>query len=1409
MSFFEETRGIQFELVRHFLAGMFDSEMFSSRGQWGTAAISAFALAAPAGLLLLDAPYLHNMAPVTSPPIADELAVLTLLFAITGVLALLAWQFLFPTRRDFLALAGFPAQPRQIFAARFAAVLVFAVTLVLTISFLPSVIPPHFFRAPSQAGMLARGMPAVLGCLFVFFAIVALQGLLLNVMPARFFMSASTLVQGALVATCFLGGLYSWFIVDWKAQMVARLPELGWWAPPVWFAGLFQVLAGDRDPFYQLMAERALGALAAALMLAGLMYLVSYRRYRKLLLESPDNARALWKGSILSLVARDPKQEAIIEFMSAVIARSRTHRLVLMAYAGAALGIMINSVLLAGFRHGSQGVVQFAALYWPLGTSFIMLAGIRHVFSLPAELPCNWLFQITESQGRREWMSAVERFVVVGVIAPIYLISTPVAATVLDWPVALRMAVLQLLVSLITFDLMFNEWQQLPFTCSYVPGKHPLMSLAGSWIAVLGVVTPILTIMIATVTRMPELFLLYGAVFAGDWIWARRRRREGWGEARLTYEDRFGRVTSLGIEEMSYRNDVVEAREIAEIHALEPPEIPDAAPGIWLRLKALVHRDQLDQDLDDELQFHLAMSGQRQFGNVATVKEECREQWTFVLMETLWQDIRYGARQLRRAPAFTVAATLTLALGIGAATAVYSMCQTVLWRPVALPRLDSLAMVLQEVPGNPHLWSPAAPADIAEIRDASTTTEGVASWSYGMANIAAEGREPARVEQVRVTANFFQIVGVQPAMGRALRANDDRQVILSDGCWRRRFGADPAIVGKSIWLDDRKFTVIGVMPPTFAFPRVSKELWTLLTLTPEQQRSRDALMVDSIARLKPGLSIRDFAAELNVLGTRLDREHPAADKNRRFMAWPVQRFWTGDYAAQISQMLLGAAIFVLLICCVNVGNLQFARVSRRGREIAIRAAIGAGRVRVIRQLLTEVLLLAGLGAVVGLQISGWVLHIIKAGVPAEMRQYMPGWAEIGLNERALVFALLATLLCGAVAGLAPALRSARRDLADSLKDGGFAASAGRGRQRLRSALVAGEIAMATVLLLGAGLMVRGFRGLIDSGAALEPDSLLTLRVSLTDGSYREVLDRIAMIPGVRSAAVVTALPHSRHASVRGFEIEGRPERLQAQVVAASPGYFDTLHIALRSGRLLSAGDGAEQPRVAAITQSLCDRWWPGEAAPIGRRVKIGAVWSTIVGVVSDVETPQPTIYLSYLQAGERDMDIAIRTSVAPMSLGPEVRAAVGLRRPITNLNTMRELIRQESFGLVYAAALMGVFGGLALALSFVGVYGLLSYLVTERTREVGVRIALGASPRAIVGMFCREGLHTAAMGLAIGFVLAGGLMRVMGATIVGVDSASLALWSMPLVLSGAVALAIYLPARRATRVDPLLALREE
>jgi hypothetical protein len=573
MRWWDETHGRHFELVRHFLLRTFDSEMFSMAtnrsGGWTRVAISALSMAIPAGFLLTDPPYYHQAIDPTpenlrAVAIADQLAVLTLVFSITGIVALLAWQSLFPSRRDYLALAGLPVRSRDIFAARFTTVLLLAGALVLAM--LPSFQPPHQFTAQTLADVsagrkiLAHIASSGLGCLFVFFGIVGLQGLLLNLLPARWFARVSTWAQALLIAVFFFGGLLSWAIVNWRQDMIARLPEFAAFAPPIWFGGLHETILGRRDAFYATMTARALVAAAGALLLAIITYALAYRRYQKLLLESPEIVAAHrasgWRWLRL-LAGGEARREAILEFLAQTLFRSRMHRLILLAYVGAALGIMLNSALITGvatrWAGGLPGLLRFICLYWPLGFSFIVLAGFRHAFSLPADLPANWLFRLTESHGRRAWMSALERFMIGCVIVPIHALTLPIAASVLTWPVAARMTSLELLVSLTAFEALFYSWQQLPFTCSYAPGKRTLVEVLGIWLVVLGAVVPFLATITAAISQFTGLFLVCAVVFGAGWLWVRRERLEGWGEARLIYEDLAESVPNLGIGELSHK----------------------------------------------------------------------------------------------------------------------------------------------------------------------------------------------------------------------------------------------------------------------------------------------------------------------------------------------------------------------------------------------------------------------------------------------------------------------------------------------------------------------------------------------------------------------------------------------------------------------------------------------------------------------------------------------------------------------------------------------------------------------------------------------------------------------------------------------------------------------------------------
>ena len=1583
MRWLDETHGRQFELVRHFLRRMFDGEWSSSPGQWRSAAIGALSLLLPAGLLLvregaMDPRYASKyrlLAMAASPDgiraavIADEMALITLLLCVTGLIALLEWQSLFPSGRDYLALASLPVRPGQVFTARFTSVLLFSAGIVAAMNVLPSLIAPMEFggewRLDSsyllRAG--AQALASCLACFFVFFAILALQGVLLIVLPAKLVTRVSVYAQGALAGVFLLGGFYSWSIKEWKPDVIAKLPEFGGWLPPVWFTGLHQTLIGEDDRFFIDMAQRGCMAAGFAAALAISTYLLSYRRYRKLLLESPVRLATprLWRWSVLTLLARSPRREAVMDFLVKTLVRSHTHRLLWLVYLGAAAAVLLNSSLIDGgifTRSNSWNkALQFVVHFWPLACSVVVLSGFRHVLSIPAELRANWVFQITESQGRTEWMSAVERFVIAYAVAPIYLVLFPIGGLVLGWPMAIRMTILQLLVSLSMFEALFYSWQKLPFTCSHIPGERPLIGLVARYLAMLSAVVPILSLMIAVASQAVFLFPIYLAIFGALWIWLRKQRREGWGEAKLIYEDLSGVVTDLGIKELTYAGTEAQLRRNAPGDAghaysedsdsrpdarvrrdgIHSPDIggraarggrsalsgaaspgtarpaglgvgrlgeqsqgqvlpsyrggtapsrgrggslaqddgrdrPDHGTGLIgatslgqflsaarLRLRTAFRRRQLDRDLEDELQFHLAMREQksqsegadgteaayaarRRFGNVTSVQETCRELWTMGWIESLWLDVRHGCRQLHLNRGFAIVAGATLALGIAATTTMYSVCDAFVWKTLPLPDIDGLVAVLEALPENPHVWSPSSPADVEDIRRSQTTLVDIASWENATANIVDKGGQPLRVDQARVSSNFFDVIGVRPQFGRSFQAGEepgyDRQVVLSDGLWRNRFHADPGIVGESIRLNDLDYAVIGVMPPKFAFPRASKELWTPLALTPEERNSRSARRIESVGRLKPGRSLRQVESELNGLALRLEKFYPQTNTRRRFMAWPVRRYLVGDYAAQFANMFLGGALFVLLIACVNVANLQFARGIARSREVALRQALGASRWRTVAQLVTESMVLALAGAAVGITLTHFGLQAIRAGIPVELRKYSSGWDYLGVNAAVLAFALASAIASGILAGLAPALRSTRPNLTEMIKEGGHASSVGSGRHRIRSILLGAEIALTAVLLVGAGLMIRGFNALIRAETPVQPGTLLAFRLELNATNhqspvrvaefYRQALEALTGLPGVDAAAVATALPYNRHARFSQFTIrgrEGRPARQpNAQLQAVSPEYFRTMHIPLRAGRLLSERDGPRAAPSAVVSEEMARRWWPGESFPVGQQIRLGTQnengpWVTIVGVVGGVQAsvlerePRPTLYLPYAQFPERGMDIAIRALADPLALTAAVRSVirtVDAEQPVTDVMTLERMRRNEAIGLTYAAALMSIFGVIALFLSCVGIYGTTAYLVSQQTHEIGVRMALGAGAWSVLRMIFRRGSRAALVGLTVGLLLAFVLARLLASIIWGISAADPgAFAAIPAILTLAVGLAIYIPARRAVKIDPIAALRNE
>jgi len=804
----------------------------------------------------------------------------------------------------------------------------------------------------------------------------------------------------------------------------------------------------------------------------------------------------------------------------------------------------------------------------------------------------------------------------------------------------------------------------------------------------------------------------------------------------------------------------------------------------------------------------------------------------------LWKDVRYGARMLVKSPAFAAAAILTLALGIGATTATFSCADALLWKPIPLPGLDSLVMIGQRV-DDPGSFNSATPPDIADLREQSTTLGGMASWQQGLANIVGGGGEPDRVEQALVSANFFDIMGVQPARGRGFQPGEDqpgreREVIFSDALWRNRFGADPLIVGKTIRLDDQNFLVVGVMPPKYAFP-LGIDVWTPIALTPEQRTSRKSQLIQTVARVKPGHTVEQAISEGEAISARLRTAYPDTNKNRHFAIWPSHRYLVDRETNNYLIMLLCAVSFVLLIACANVANLQFARATSRLREVAVRTALGAGRVRIVTQLVTESVLLALAGGVLGLLVAYWSLNLIRAGMPPEIERYIVGWSEMRLDGRALAFTMAAALASGILAGLAPAWQNSRPNLTDALREGGRGGSGSRRRHVLRNLLVGGEIALAVVLLVGASLMVRGFHTLLVNGERLEPSTLLMLRLALTEakyqephqiaGFYRDLLARLNALPGARSAAAVTSMPYSEHSNWRTFSIEGRPvdpgNEPNAMYQVASPEYFATTRVPLRAGRFLNDGDGPDALPVVLVSDRAAERYWHGKS-PLGERIRIAdskQPWRTVVGVVGDMvhnpydREPRRQIYVPYQQAPARWMDIGIRTVGNPLLVAPNVTAAIHAidpEQPISEMRGMEKAIHDNAIGLQYVEIFMGVFGVLALVLSAIGVYGVMAYMVSEQTHDIGLRMALGAPQMVVLGAVFRRGMLTALAGLAAGLPIGYGLAILTQHLIYGVTAKDpVTFIGIPLILLGATGLAILVPARRAMSIDPIVALRYE
>ena len=812
-------------------------------------------------------------------------------------------------------------------------------------------------------------------------------------------------------------------------------------------------------------------------------------------------------------------------------------------------------------------------------------------------------------------------------------------------------------------------------------------------------------------------------------------------------------------------------------------------------------------------------------------------------MHSLWQDVRYSTRMLLKHPAFTLIAVITLALGIGANTAIFSVVNAVLIKPLAFAESDQLMQVYEDASAIGFPRGDVSVGNYVDWKKQQTVFEDMAAVTTRSFSLTGDG-EPERVLAHAVTASFLPTLGVQPMLGRNFLAEEDqpganKAAIISHDLWQRRYGSQESIVGKDIFIDEAKYTVIGVMPSGFQFMVNTVDLYLPVAFTPQQLANHDNHNYTVVARLKPGVTRAQADAEIQTISQRIVRDHPKEAEGLKSVVEPLQEGIVGSVRRPLLVLLVAAGL-VLLIACANIANLQLSRAVGRGREMAVRAALGASRTRIARHLLVESVLLACAGGVLGLLVALWSFALLKQLIPPAMSLS----TNLTLDSTVLGYALAISCLTGILFGLAPALRASKIDLNEALKQGSRGSSGSGGK--LRGLFVVGEMALALVLLIGAGLMIQTIYHLLGQYSFVQPERLLTLRTILPDSKYRDlreyaekehgkrlafydqVLDRVGALPGVVSVGYTTSVPLGWKGGANSVVIESRqsetgqpPSAIHRQI---SSNYFQTMGIGLRAGRYFDDSDGPQSMPVAIVNESMA-REWRGED-PLGKRFKLGAEdapWVTVVGVIADVrqmgmDVPvKAEMYFPYRQIASHPWfgprDLVIRTLDDPNTLVAAARSeihAVDPNQPISNIATMEELLIKETGSRRLGMILLAVFAGLALLLSSLGIYAVLSYFVTQQTAEMGIRLALGAQRRDVLGIVLKKGMGWTLLGVVIGLMASFALARLMGSLLFGVSATDpITFLAVALILTSVALLACAIPARRATKVDPLVALRYE
>jgi predicted permease len=1395
----EETHGDTFELVRHFLARFFDTETGASSGDWQKLFIGVIATVASVGIVgfqtywsrynRLQNPNYSTRTYYHDAVRSDLLLALAIVMAITALLTLLQWRSLFPTLRDYLALAGLPVSARQIFFAKFAALVLlfagFALVLCgpLGVMF-GACIFGGFQENPSDAVIQLANLAALAGgCAFVFFTLLAIQGLLLNLAPGKWFPRVSLSVQGALfIAT--VGAL----------PLAGQQPEAAAWWPPEWFVRLWEAIVLGHPA----EARPALIGIALPATAAVLFYLLSYHRHRKLLLESPtDRAGSRWPGwgsRVLEWWIRDPREEAAFSFISKTLWRSWIHRLLLLTYAGMALGWVIKAALDAPpVSLHDEGMYGLMAVASPLGLAVLMVLGLRYLFTVPVALRANWMFQTADRECRASWLAAVGRFVIACGIAPVFLASLPATIAILGWLRAIGVTALGALVALICYERLFRDWAKLPFTCSYLPGKRPFWMLAFR-AAVAAIYLAVVPRALLAASGELAAFL---AVFTGLALFWRRwraKRLADRAEVTLLWQDSPDPdVEALHLPRAEETIEVVRT-------ARREPEMFSAG--------MVASRSILPQAWEEE------------------IAEDRRD--PSLLLATFWADLRFGFRTILRDPWFALVVVLILTVGIGINASVFTVIDGLMLRPHVDKDPASFLRVVPEsrLQGLPREVSYH---EYLELRDSTRTLRQLAAYQSFLAFIGDD--DPDGTNGMVVSCNFFLVDGLDRAIvGRLIGPEDcisSSQIpagVISAKVWRTRFSSDPRIVGRAVRINNRMVTIVGVAPDlTSSWGTPTPSVWLPYTAQPYLNPDRSGFTDDAFlwlnlaGRLAPGYSAGQVRAELDALERREDSKHAG----RHTAVTTLNGSWLEEFELYANgrnlfllAFFLGAFALVLLIACANVATLLLSRGASRRRQIAIRLSLGAPRIRLVRMLVTENLIMAALAGAASL----WLVR----HAPTPLFHYIaPRASDYSMRPDWRIFMYLAAIVfaSGILSGLAPALESVKVDLASSLK--GYS-SLLFGGGRLRAALVSAQVAMSMVLLVAAALFGKSEQRNLHANPGYLPQKVVVAQLRFPEGTALDhsrarldaIAQRIRELPGVHSVAFSDEIPMIGRATVE-MRPPGRADAVQpVDIYTGSPAFFDTLGVPIVRGREFRDGDF---PAIV-VSRLLARIFWPRED-PIGKSLTVNGRNATVVGVAQDVDpvrfggSENPPLYAMRLARGGGNV-LAVRFDGDANRGAQAVRAAIREVDPdlFVMARVLESWIEQVTEVLWNVVSLIVVLGVVATVLAAAGIYGAVSFAVNQQMRDLGIRLALGASRfdivRAVLGIGGRPVVRGLFFGLWLSVGLAASLRQNMSGTPLRLDSSDPLLYGGAAVLLAIAALLAMLgPARRGSKCDPLEALR--